>query len=218
MASSVFSCANVSLGEALTTTIKFQSSEFRRLLLSALCYFVSNNCMFYIIRYLGASTFQIMNNLKVLSTGVFMYTFLGRKLSWLQWKALIMLVIGCMVTQLSTSCGKESHAKNQSHLAGYGLVFVSAVASGAGGVFSERLLKVKVPRRRDRLKTRIRYWRYAIVRFPCVVWCRDATYGHKLGFSTGSKPIPRVQRVCVRDGGHALHMWSFSFLHTQILG
>ena len=103
--------------------------------------------MFYIIRYLGASTFQIMNNLKVLSTGVFMYTFSAEKLSWLQWKALIMLVIGCMVTQLSTSCGKESHAKNRSHLAGYGLVFVSAVASfdtlAGRECFQTRLLKGK---------------------------------------------------------------------------
>jgi len=109
----------------------------------ALCYFVSNNCMFYIIRYLGASTFQIMGNLKVLSTGVFMYVFLGRKLSWMQWKALIMLAIGSMVTQLSASCDEGSHVDNQSHLTGYALVFVSAIASGAGGVFSERLLKGK---------------------------------------------------------------------------
>ena len=56
--------------------------------------------MFHIIKHLGASTFQITNNLKVLSTGIFMYVFLNRKLSWLQWKALIILAIGCMVTQL----------------------------------------------------------------------------------------------------------------------
>jgi UDP-sugar transporter A1/2/3 len=84
-----------------------------------------------------------MNNLKVLSTGVFMYVFLGRKLSWMQWKALIMLAIGSMVTQLSASCDEGSHVDNQSHLTGYALVFVSAIASGAGGVFSERLLKGK---------------------------------------------------------------------------
>ncbi|CEG01293.1 Nucleotide-sugar transporter [Ostreococcus tauri] len=109
----------------------------------ALCYFVSNNCMFYIIRYLGASTFQIMNNLKVLSTGVFMYVFLDRKLSWAQWKALIMLVIGCMVTQLNAKAVEGDDAENRSTLAGYALVLTSAVASGAGGVFSERLLKGK---------------------------------------------------------------------------
>ena len=83
-----------------------------------------------------------MNNLKVLSTGVFMHVFLDRKLSWMQWKALIMLVIGCMVTQLSAKA-VEDHAVNQSFFAGYALVFVNAVASGAGGVFSEKLLKAK---------------------------------------------------------------------------
>jgi drug/metabolite transporter (DMT)-like permease len=60
--------------------------------------------MFYIIRYLGAATFRVMSNLKVLSTGifgVFMCVFLDRKLSWMQWKALITLVIGCMVTRLN---------------------------------------------------------------------------------------------------------------------
>ena len=107
------------------------------------CYFVSNNCMFYIIRHLGAVTFQIMNNLKVLSTGVFMRVFLNRKLSWMQWKALIMLVIGCMVTQLSAKA-VEGQVDDRSTLAGYTLVLVSAVASGVGGVFSEKLLKAKV--------------------------------------------------------------------------
>lgn len=110
----------------------------------ALCYFVSNNCMFHIIRLLGASTFQIMNNLKVLSTGIFMYVFLDRKLSWLQWKALIMLVVGCMVTQLNKKVDKAEHEDNYSTLAGYSLVLLSAAASGAGGVFSEKLLKGNV--------------------------------------------------------------------------
>ena len=123
------------------TPIGFTIRGFVAYAFPAFCYFVSNNCMFYIIRHLGASTFQIMNNLKVLSTGVFMYVFLDRKLSWMQWKALIMLVIGCMVTQLRPNAVEGSHAVNQSVSAGYALVFVSAVASGAGGAFSEMLLK-----------------------------------------------------------------------------
>ena len=117
--------------------------SFAAYVFPAFCYFVSNNCMFYIIRYLGASTFQIMSNFNILSTGIFMYIFLHRKLSWMQWKALVMLVIGCMVTQLSANCNEGSHADNQSTVIGYALVLVNAFASGAGGVFSERLLKGK---------------------------------------------------------------------------
>ena len=122
----------------------FTLQRFAAYAFPALCYFVSNNCMFYIIRHLGATTFQIMNNLKVLSTGVFMYVFLNRKLSWLQWKALIILVVGCMVTQLSETENGASLADSRSSLlVGYSLVLTSAVASGAGGAFSEKLLKGK---------------------------------------------------------------------------
>ena len=120
--------------------LNFSIHSFAAYSFPAFCYFVSNNCMFYIILYLGASTFQIMNNLKVLTTGVFMYVFLNRVLSWMQWKALIILMIGCMVTQLSAKV-EDSADSSSSLLSGYVLVVVSAVASGAGGVFSERLLK-----------------------------------------------------------------------------
>jgi len=125
----------------LQIPLGFTSCRFLAYAFPAFCYFVSNNCMFIIIRHLGASTFQIMNNLKVLTTGLFMYVFLKRKLSWMQWKALIMLVIGCMVTQLNVKVGKVDQHDNQSTLTGYTLVLVSAVASGAGGAFSEKLLK-----------------------------------------------------------------------------
>lgn len=125
-----------------TRSLRFSFQRFVAYAFPAFCYFVSNNCMFFIIRELGAATFQIMNNLKVLSTGVFMYTFLDRKLSWMQWKALIILVVGCMVTQLRDK--EEDGIEHQSSpLTGYLLVVVSAVASGAGGAFSEKLLKGK---------------------------------------------------------------------------
>ena len=60
----------------------------------------------------------------------------------MQWKALFILVIGCMVTQLSSSVG-EVQTDSQSASIGYTLVFVSICASSAGGVISEKLLKDK---------------------------------------------------------------------------
>ena len=132
------------VGSKSTRPPVFSFQRFVAYAFPAFCYFVSNNCMFYIIKHLGAASFQIMNNLKVLSTGVFMYTFLDRKLSWMQWKALIILVVGCMVTQLGDVTDGEDSVKHQSSLlTGYFLVLVSAVASGAGGAFSEKLLKGK---------------------------------------------------------------------------
>ena len=115
----------------------FALSKFVSYSLPALCYFVSNNCMFYIIRELGPITFQITNNLKTLATGVLMRLFLGRHLSWLKWKALILLVLGSVVSQLESS----SAVKVSSF--GYTLVVVNSFAAGAGGVIAEKLLKDK---------------------------------------------------------------------------
>jgi len=118
-------------------TMSFSPGKFVLYALPALCYFVSNNCMFFIINELGPATFQIMSNLKVLATGILMRIFLGRKLNWLRWKALILLMLGSVVTQLSSGHldGKKNSAK------GYVLVFFHCAASGAGGVLSEKLLK-----------------------------------------------------------------------------
>ena len=93
--------------------------------------------MFYIIKELGPTTFQVTNNLKILATAILMRMFLGRHLTWVRWKALILLVLGSAVTQLRTGdCGDVK----QSTL-GFALVFLNSFASGAGGVVSEKLLK-----------------------------------------------------------------------------
>ncbi len=115
----------------------FGFRKFATFALPAMCYFVSNNCMFYIIQELGPTTFQITNNLKVLATGVLMRIFLRRELTWLRWKALFLLVLGSCVTQLQR---EETSEKKNSRL-GYVLVLVNSFSSGAGGVVSELLLK-----------------------------------------------------------------------------
>ena len=117
--------------------ISFSAGKFLPYVLPALCYFVSNNCMFFIIRELGPSTFQIMSNLKVLATGILMRIFLGRKLTWLRWKALILLTLGSVVTQMSSG---DLH-RNRNTTLGYALVCINCFASGTGGVLSEKLLK-----------------------------------------------------------------------------
>jgi UDP-sugar transporter A1/2/3 len=117
--------------------VSLAPSKFASYILPALCYFVSNNCMFYVIRELGPTTFQITNNLKVLATGVLMRIFLGRRMTWLRWKALMLLVLGSVVTQIQP--GDSDNA--ESSKLGYILALVNSFAAGAGGVISEKLLK-----------------------------------------------------------------------------
>ena len=117
--------------------MSFSVTKFLPYSLPALCYFISNNCMFYIIRELGPTTFQITNNLKVLATGVLMRLIFGKRLTWLQWKALVLLVIGSAVTQLQSPNDSDGLGRNT----GYIFVIINSIAAGAGGVASEKLLK-----------------------------------------------------------------------------
>jgi drug/metabolite transporter (DMT)-like permease len=78
----------------------FSFASFLLYCVPALCYFISNNCMFYIIRELGPTTFQITNNLKTLSTALLMRFVLSHKLTWTQVKALVLLACGSIVMQL----------------------------------------------------------------------------------------------------------------------
>lgn len=119
--------------------VSFKPLTFFAFALPAFCYFISNNCMFYIILELGPTIFQITNNLKVLATGVLMHIFLGKRLTWLRWKALILLVIGSDVTQLRSAGTADVKSSNS----GFALIFLNSFAAGAGGVISEKLLKGK---------------------------------------------------------------------------
>ena len=50
--------------------------------------------MFLIIRELGPTTFQITNNLKILSNPEYSYArVLNRPLSWMQWRALGVVIL-----------------------------------------------------------------------------------------------------------------------------
>mmetsp|Transcript_11216 Transcript_11216/g.52057 ORF Transcript_11216/g.52057 Transcript_11216/m.52057 type:complete len:327 (+) Transcript_11216:223-1203(+) len=117
--------------------VAFHPHRFAAFSLPAFGYFISNNCMFYIIRQLGPTTFQITNNLKVVATAVLMRVFLGRKLTWLRWKALTLLILGSAVTQLNSENPEESRGSKSAYL----LVVTNSIASGAAGVISEKLLK-----------------------------------------------------------------------------
>ena len=75
--------------------------------------------------------------MKTLATGILMHVFLGKKLTWLRWKALILLVMGTIATQLEP----DSLGAAKSSFVGYTFVILNSFASGAGGVLSEKLLK-----------------------------------------------------------------------------
>ncbi len=55
---------------------------------------------FWTLRYVDPATYQILGNLKIVTTGVLFRLLLQRRLSMLQWIALVLLMIGATTSQV----------------------------------------------------------------------------------------------------------------------
>jgi drug/metabolite transporter (DMT)-like permease len=106
----------------------------------ALMYFISNNLNFIIIKELGPTNFQLLNNLKILATAVFFRLIMKVKLNDLQWRMLIILTVGCTVSQL-TGCVAEGSSGLAGSTLGYALKLCNACLTALGSVFCEKFLK-----------------------------------------------------------------------------
>ena len=58
---------------------------------------------FWTLRYVDAATYQILGNLKIVTTGVLLWACLRRPLSLLQGLALMLLMIGATISQARTA-------------------------------------------------------------------------------------------------------------------
>jgi len=101
-------------------------------------YFLSNNLNFIIIRELGASNFQLLNNLKVLTTAFFFRLIMKVDLNGLQWRMLLLLTIGCLVSQSNQRSGQHFLIGS---VLGYTLKIINSCLTAIGSVYCEKFLK-----------------------------------------------------------------------------
>ncbi|CAI9101170.1 OLC1v1038433C3 [Oldenlandia corymbosa var. corymbosa] len=104
-------------------------------------YLIHNNVQFATLTYVDTSTYQIMGNLKIVTTGILFRLFLKKKLSTLQWMAIVLLAVGTTTSQVK-GCGQSScESLFSSPIYGYVLGIVSACLSALAGVYTEFLMK-----------------------------------------------------------------------------
>ena len=61
---------------------------------------ICSSWQFWTLRYVDPATYQILGNLKIVTTGVLFRALLQRRLSVLQWIALLLLMIGATTSQV----------------------------------------------------------------------------------------------------------------------
>ncbi|KAM6322493.1 LOW QUALITY PROTEIN: putative UDP-sugar transporter protein SLC35A4 [Podargus strigoides] len=113
--------------------------------LSALLYAANNNLVVHMQLFMDPSTYQVLSNLKIVSTALLYSLFLHQRLSVRKWLALLLLV----AAGVSYSCGglqdPGSPSKMQLHVTLVGLLLISVycLISGLSAVYTEAILKTQ---------------------------------------------------------------------------
>ena len=123
--------------------------EMIKLTVPSFLYTVQNNLLYLALTNLDAATYQILYQLKILTTAMFSATMLGRRFSRTKWASLVVLTCGVAVVQVSgSSDGKNAKSsgggeeeENRNRLVGLMAVLCAACTSGFSGVYFERILK-----------------------------------------------------------------------------
>ncbi|KAJ8868128.1 hypothetical protein PR048_031937 [Dryococelus australis] len=126
----------------LHSTIVRQPVDTLKVCVPSFVYLVQNNLLYVSASHLDAATYQVTYQLKILTTAMFTVTILRRSLRAAQWSALVVLLAGVVLVQLShTETSTSSHFTQQNRLLGFGAALAACVLSGFAGIYFEKLLK-----------------------------------------------------------------------------
>lgn len=119
-----------------------------KLAIPAALYALQNNMSYYALARVSAVSFQVIQQLKILTTALFAVLLLGKRLSWRHWAALGVLTVGVVLVQLSNVLwrrGEEHGAGTGSTVAeawlGFLAMVVNSLSSGFAGIYFEKLVK-----------------------------------------------------------------------------
>mmetsp|Transcript_34549 Transcript_34549/g.55601 ORF Transcript_34549/g.55601 Transcript_34549/m.55601 type:complete len:359 (+) Transcript_34549:19-1095(+) len=144
-----------------------KSRETFKMAVPATLYAVQNNLLFIALSHLDSAVYQIVYQIKTLTTAMFAVFILRKQISKWQWFSLVLLAIGVAIVQLgvhskssvieSTQGGRggggeeeqlnnnddtsSSSIQEQNPLKGICAILLACVSSGFAGIYFEKVLK-----------------------------------------------------------------------------
>lgn len=114
------------------------------LFVPAFLYAVQNNLLLVAITHLDSAVYSVTYQMKILTTALFSVFLLNRKLSLRQWIALVIIVPGVGLVELSSKSSTAKTVTTDQHpLLGFICIVICSFTSGFSGVFFEKVLKGK---------------------------------------------------------------------------
>mmetsp|Transcript_26763 Transcript_26763/g.25632 ORF Transcript_26763/g.25632 Transcript_26763/m.25632 type:complete len:329 (+) Transcript_26763:168-1154(+) len=115
--------------------------DWIKLMVPSILYTLQNSLQYFSMSRLSAPIFQVLYQLKIVTTAVFSVTLLSRRITGLQWLSVVMLTGGVAMVQLSQSSTSGSKEVKADSLAGVVSVLLGCLTSGFAGVYFEMVLK-----------------------------------------------------------------------------
>lgn len=109
----------------------------RFFVIPAVIYSLDNNLQYFILLYYSPATFQVLYNMRILTTALFFSWILEKKITKDQWVALVLLLLGIVNCEASETQGLSFLHKP----VGFALVVAASTLSALGDVYIEYLLK-----------------------------------------------------------------------------
>ena len=163
-------------------------SDFAKLMIPACLYTLQNNLAYIAVSNLDAATYQVLYQLKILTTAIFSVALLRRHLDMWKWFALLVLVGGVSLVQVSglKSGGSAGEAAIGNVMVGLVAVILACCSSGFAGVYFEKVLKG------SEVSVWIRNVELALIGVVvglAGVWYTDAAVVSAHGFFYGYTPV-----------------------------
>jgi len=114
-------------------------TTFIKLTIPSILYTIQNSLQYYSMSCLSAPIFQVLYQMKIITTAIFAVIILSKSLSHYQWVSVLTLTIGVALVQLSQSNLQEERKSNS--FSGFVSVIIGCVTSGFAGVYFELVLK-----------------------------------------------------------------------------
>ena len=116
--------------------------DWVNLTVPSMLYTLQNNLQYLSISQLSAPVFQLLYQMKIVTTAVFSVIMLSKQISIMQWLAIITLTSGVVLVQLSQSHDNTSTGEmKRNSMIGFLSVLCGSVTSGFAGVYFEMILK-----------------------------------------------------------------------------
>lgn len=127
-------------GSGIDKLIWLTTNSTKMFVLAAI-YGTMNILSFVALNYIGAGEFTICAQLKILTTAGFSVLVLRTALTWTKWRALALLVLGCILVASPNFSSSKPASDTYLQIFGYGAVLSEVVLSGFASIYFEKVVK-----------------------------------------------------------------------------